>query len=112
MNRYLKLILLLILAVPLSAVMLVPMLVLNAYLGGINYELLIYHHRLDWGPEILVGSSMVLAVIFALAFSITVFIASIKKTKFLKSVLYFLGILVIEIIIFLLLRNTFIFNWL
>ena len=100
MNKYLKLFLFILLAVPLTWPMIFPAFVLNAVLGEINYNLLIYHHPLDWGAESFIGSSLVWAVCLSLAFCLTIFIASNKKTKFSRLVLYFAGILAAAFVLF------------
>jgi uncharacterized membrane-anchored protein len=111
MNKYIKLIILLIVLFPLAAVLSIPFLALNVTLGGINPEFLIYNH--EYGLEALVGSAMVWGFCLSFAFccitAINIFAK--RKFKFWKNLLYFLAILFLEIVLYLLLRDTFILNW-
>jgi len=81
MNKIIKIILIIILFIPLSLGMFPFTLMINAILAGINYNLLIYRHRLDWGAESLLGSAAIWAVIMSALFCIFLIFYIIKTKK-------------------------------
>lgn len=79
MTKGLKLFLLALLAIPLAIGLFPVALMINAFLGGISYNLLVYHHKLDWGAESLIGSTAIWAVVMSLIICLVVAIREIKK---------------------------------
>jgi len=81
MDKAWKIILLIVLVLPLAVGIFPFALMLNAFLGEISYNLLIYRHRLDWGAESLIGSAAVWAILLSLIFCTILIVRELRKSR-------------------------------